>query len=167
MGKRSKVSEVDLPPEEVARRQRQRERQLEARSLGIGVGREKRPVKVERSKAQKVFYKRGKFPDAGAPRVRKRKSEKKQKLSGLPLVILSGLPFTMDEKGCRDLLAERVGGESKVVRAQIAKNQEGKSRGVGFVTFSTEEEAKRACAALEGEEVEGRVLGARVGVNRS
>jgi len=167
MGKRSKVSEVDLPPEEVARRQRQRERQLEARSLGIGVGSEKRPAKVERSKAQKVFYKRGKFPDAGAPRVRKRKSERKQKLSGLPLVILSGLPFTMDEKGCRDLLAERVGGDSKVVRAQIAKNHEGKSRGVGFVTFSTEEEAKRACAALEGEEVEGRVLGARVGVNRS
>ena len=171
MGKRNRTNVVDLPPEEVLRRKRQRERQLEARGLGIGIGSEKRPSKVERSKAQKGFYKRGKFQDSNAPRVRNRrkKTNEKQKLSGLPLVILSGLPFTMDEKGCKDLLVSRLGLDMVrfIVRVQIAKNHEGKSRGVGFVTFSSQDYAERARSALEGEKAEGRVLGARVGVNRS
>jgi RNA recognition motif-containing protein len=39
----------------------------------------------------------------------------------------------------------------------------GRSRGFGFVTFSTSEEADAAIAALDGDEVDGR----RIKVNRA
>jgi len=40
----------------------------------------------------------------------------------------------------------------------IEERQTGRSKGFGFVTFSTEEEAQAAVNAMNGHEVEGRAL---------
>jgi len=40
----------------------------------------------------------------------------------------------------------------------IEERQTGRSKGFGFVTFSTEEEAQAAVSAMNGHEVEGRAL---------
>lgn len=47
----------------------------------------------------------------------------------------------------------------KVVEANVvADKMTGRSRGFGFVTMETEEEAKKAVAELNGAEIEGRKI---------
>ncbi|KAL9261279.1 RNA-binding protein CP33, chloroplastic-like protein [Drosera capensis] len=73
---------------------------------------------------------------------------------------VGNLPWTLTSEALRDVFARQPG----LVSAKIVYEWEtGKSRGYGFVTFRSAEDAKAALAAMDGAEVEGRYLKVRMG----
>lgn len=56
----------------------------------------------------------------------------------------------LDENISEDILREKFSEHGKVCRISIMKDKEGKSRGFGFVEFSTHEEATKALECLNG-----------------
>jgi RNA recognition motif-containing protein len=68
-------------------------------------------------------------------------------------LFVGGLPWATDEAG----LAKAFSQFGNVTDARIICDREtGRSRGFGFVTFETEQEAEKARAAMDGNELEGR-----------
>ena len=59
-------------------------------------------------------------------------------------------------------LREVFSSAGKISRADVALDDAGRSRGYGTVRFSTEEEAARAIATLNGTEVDGRIITVRM-----
>ena len=59
-------------------------------------------------------------------------------------------------------LKEFFAGVGAITRAEIASDEDGRSRGYGTVRFSSEEEAARAIATLNGAEFEGRIITVRM-----
>lgn len=56
-------------------------------------------------------------------------------------------------------LKEHFSSVGTVVEAKIVLDREtGRSRGFGFVTFETEDEAKKAIEELDGSELDGRAI---------
>ncbi|CAM8978128.1 unnamed protein product [Rhodiola kirilowii] len=73
-------------------------------------------------------------------------------------VFIGGVSFTTDEQSLKEAFA-RYG---EVLEARIIMDREtGRSRGFGFVTYTSSEEASSAIQALDGQELHGR----RVKVN--
>ncbi|KAL9263735.1 RNA-binding protein CP33, chloroplastic-like protein [Drosera capensis] len=77
---------------------------------------------------------------------------------------VGNLPRTLTSEALRDVFAKKPG----LVSAKIIyKWETGQSRGYGFVTFASAEDAKAALAAMDGallyQEVEGRYLKVRMG----
>ncbi|XP_052195026.1 glycine-rich RNA-binding protein 3, mitochondrial-like isoform X2 [Diospyros lotus] len=70
-------------------------------------------------------------------------------------VFVGGLPYAMDETSLREVFAEY----GDVVEARIIINNEtGRSRGFGFVSYASSDEASRAIQALDGKDFQGRWL---------
>lgn len=70
-------------------------------------------------------------------------------------LFVGSLPFATTSDQLRDMFAKA----GKVVEANVvADKMTGRSRGFGFVTMETEEEAKKAVAELNGAEIEGRKI---------
>ena len=59
-------------------------------------------------------------------------------------------------------LKEFFSAAGKIVRADIATDDNGRSRGYGTVRYGSEEEAATAIATLNGAEFEGRVITVRM-----
>lgn len=67
---------------------------------------------------------------------------------------VGGLPWTTDNEALQDLFSEY----GEVVEAKVITDREtGRSRGFGFVTFSTEEAAKKSLE-LNGKDYGGRTI---------
>jgi len=75
---------------------------------------------------------------------------------------IGGISYDTTEEGLKNYFAEKAGLEGQpanVTSAQIMTDRyTGKSRGFGFVEFATEEEAKRAAEACNGQDLDGRKL---------
>ena len=68
---------------------------------------------------------------------------------------IGNLPWSMNNDSLRDLFAQY----GEVVEAIIISDRmSGRSKGFGFVTFATEEQAKAAIDAMHEQEVEGRKI---------
>jgi RNA recognition motif-containing protein len=69
-------------------------------------------------------------------------------------VYVGGLPWSTDNDALQGMFTSY----GEVVEAKVITDREtGRSRGFGFVTFASEEEAKKACE-LNGTELEGRTI---------
>ena len=68
---------------------------------------------------------------------------------------VGGLPFTFSDKQLEELFAPHGTVESAKV---IADKYTGKSRGFGFVEFSSASDAQKAITALNGTTIEGRTI---------
>ncbi len=68
---------------------------------------------------------------------------------------VSGLPYAVTEAQLHDLFSEH----GTVASARIVTDRfSGRSRGFGFVEMGSEAEAQAAMEALNGAEIQGRVL---------
>jgi len=70
-------------------------------------------------------------------------------------IYVGNLPFTVDSEKLKELFASFGDIEEAVV---ISDKFSGRSKGFGFVTFSKEEDAKKAIKEMNDKEVEGRNL---------
>lgn len=52
-----------------------------------------------------------------------------------------------------------------MVRKLLARNEPRKGRGFGFVTLSSEEMQQKACAEMNGKEIEGREIAVKVAID--
>ena len=68
---------------------------------------------------------------------------------------VGGLPYSVTDEQLQNTFAAHGTVESAKV---ITDRDTGRSRGFGFVEMSTQEEAEKAIAALNGTELEGRTL---------
>lgn len=72
-------------------------------------------------------------------------------------VYVANLPFALDESTLSDIVKEK--SVSNLQSVKIIKDKEtGKSRGFGYLTFSTKDEAEMAVSALKNTEVDGRLI---------
>jgi len=68
---------------------------------------------------------------------------------------IGNLPFGIDDEKLRKLFSAH----GKVEEATVIKDKfSGRSKGFGFVTFATKEEAEKAIKELNDKEIEGRNL---------
>lgn len=68
---------------------------------------------------------------------------------------VGNLPWSLEDAGLKDLFAQY----GEVVEAVIIKDRySGRSKGFGFVTFTTEEAATAAEAEMAGKDLEGRKI---------
>ena len=70
-------------------------------------------------------------------------------------IYVGNLPFTVDSEKLRELFSAHGDVEEATV---ISDKFSGRSKGFGFVTFSDDENAKKAIKAMNDKEVEGRKL---------
>ncbi|KAK4850144.1 hypothetical protein QYF36_004209 [Acer negundo] len=79
-------------------------------------------------------------------------------------VFVGGLSYNTDETSLREVF-EKYG---CVVEARVILNREtGRSRGFGFVTYNSEEEASSAIQALDGQDIHGRVVKVNYAADRA
>lgn len=70
-------------------------------------------------------------------------------------LFIGNLPWSIDTAGLEEIFAAY----GTVTDAFVMTDREsGRSRGFGFVTFETEEEANAAIEAMDGKEVDGREI---------
>jgi len=78
-------------------------------------------------------------------------------------LFVGGLPWRTDDAGLTQAF-EKFG---TVTEARVIYDREtGRSRGFGFVTFSTDDEAEQARAGMDGSEIEGRRVSVRQAEDR-
>jgi RNA recognition motif-containing protein len=70
-------------------------------------------------------------------------------------IYVGGLPYSITDQSLNDLFAPHGTVESARV---ITDKFTGQSRGFGFVEMASADEAKKAIAALDGSQLEGRTL---------
>ncbi|MCC7204700.1 MAG: RNA-binding protein [Phycisphaeraceae bacterium] len=70
-------------------------------------------------------------------------------------IYVGNLSFKTTEDGLREIFSQH-GGVDEV--AIVTDRETGRSRGFGFVTMGSDDEAKAAIEALNGTEIEGRTL---------
>lgn len=73
------------------------------------------------------------------------------------MLYVSNLPFSFEDGDLKNVFAAY-----KVTTAYVATRRNGRSKGFGFVTFSSSDEQKKAQASLDGKELDGRQLSVKV-----
>ena len=70
-------------------------------------------------------------------------------------VYVGNLPFNVDDEKLRELFSSF----GEIAEVQVIKDKfSGRSKGFGFVTFASKEDAEKAIAKMNDKEVEGRTL---------
>lgn len=79
-------------------------------------------------------------------------------------IYVGNLPWQADDNSLLQLFSEH----GKVLEARVVYDREtGRSRGFGFVTYSSESEVNDAIAALDGADMDGRPLRVNIAEDRS
>jgi RNA recognition motif-containing protein len=73
-------------------------------------------------------------------------------------LFLGNLPWSLKEDQVRELATEF----GEVAECHLPLDQAGRSRGIAFVIFENEADAKKAIEGLDGKEVDGRNIHASV-----
>jgi len=73
------------------------------------------------------------------------------------MLYCSNLPFSFEDKDLKGIFSG-----FEVTSAYVAVRRNGRSKGFGFVTFSTPEQQKKALDAFDGKELDGRTLTVKV-----
>ena len=70
-------------------------------------------------------------------------------------VYVGNLPFSVDDEKLREFFSSF----GEITEVQVIKDKfSGRSKGFGFVTFASKEDAEKAVAKMNDKEVEGRTL---------
>lgn len=70
-------------------------------------------------------------------------------------IYVGNLPFSVNE----DQLKELFGSYGKLVQAEVIKDKfSGRSKGFGFITFETREDAEKAISEMNEKDVDGRAI---------
>jgi len=78
-------------------------------------------------------------------------------------IFVGNLSYDTNDDGLRDAFASF----GSVIDAKVITDREsGRSRGFGFVEFSTPDEANKAIADMDGKEVDGRELAVNIAQER-
>ena len=117
-------------------------------------------------------------PDASAkakgPRARKQRGPPEDGIASKTKVMVANLPYEMREDKLMELFAEYKPASAKIALRPIpkfmvkkleARNAPRKGRGFGFVTLATEELQQKACAEMNGKEIEGREIAVKVAID--
>jgi RNA recognition motif-containing protein len=81
------------------------------------------------------------------------------------VLFVANLGFTIDDAQLAELFTSH---DIHVASARVVRKRWGtprKSKGYGFVDVGSEEEQKKALAALQGKEVDGREIAVKIAVN--
>ena len=78
-------------------------------------------------------------------------------------LFVGGLPWAVDDNGLQDAFASF--GEITDCKV-ITDRDTGRSRGFGFVTFSSSDDARSALNAMNGAELDGRTLNVDIAQDR-
>jgi len=99
------------------------------------------------------------------PRPRRAMGEEPTGEPSKTVLFVANLGFNIDDDALAKLFTEA---DIKVVSARIVRKQYGrprKSKGYGFVDVGDEAEQKKAIEALEGKDVDGRMIAVKIAVN--
>jgi cold-inducible RNA-binding protein len=100
---------------------------------------------------------------SGAARHSQRLGAPGKKLAVAKKLFVGNLDFSTSENDLRDLFAQ----QGSVASADIVLDRmTGRSRGFGFVTYDSDEDAQRAIGALDGTDLNGRRISVSVARER-
>ena len=117
------------------------------------------PSQTGKSKALRPRKQRGP-PDDGVPSKNK--------------VMVANLPYDLREEKLLELFADYSPSSAKIalrpipkfmIRKLQARNEPRKGRGFGFVTLASEELQQKACADMNGKQIEGREIAVKVAID--
>eukprot|EP00898_Chlorokybus_atmophyticus_P002571 jgi/Chlat1/3314/Chrsp22S03472 len=77
-------------------------------------------------------------------------------------LFVGNLAWSMDDEAIADLFSEY----GKVAQARVVTDETGRSKGFGFVTYESAEQADKAIEQLDGQSVEGRVIRVSVAASK-
>ncbi|KIV99401.1 hypothetical protein, variant [Verruconis gallopava] len=118
--------------------------------------------------------------DASKPRSPREPRERKQRgppEDGVPSktkVMVANLPYDLGEEKLLEIFKEYNPTSAKIALRPIprfmikklqARNEPRKGRGFGFVTLASEEMQQKACAEMNGKEIEGREIAVKVAID--
>lgn len=109
-----------------------------------------------------------------ALRPRKQRGPPEDGVPSKTKVMVANLPYDLREEKLLELFAEYNPSSAKIalrpiprfmVRKLQARNEPRKGRGFGFVTLATEELQQKACAEMNGKDIEGREIAVKVAID--
>ncbi|KAF2721727.1 RNA-binding domain-containing protein [Polychaeton citri CBS 116435] len=109
-----------------------------------------------------------------AQRPRKQRGPPEDGVASKTKIMVANLPYDLSEEKLLELFAEYNPTSAKIalrpipkfmVRKLQARNEPRKGRGFGFVTLASEELQQKACADMNGKEIEGREIAVKVAID--
>jgi RNA recognition motif-containing protein len=109
-----------------------------------------------------------------ANRPRKQRGPPEDGVPSKTKIMVANLPYDLREEKLLEIFAEYQPTSAKIalrpipkfmIRKLQARNEPRKGRGFGFVTLPTEEVQQKACADMNGKEIEGREIAVKVAID--
>ncbi|KAL1305918.1 hypothetical protein AAFC00_004061 [Neodothiora populina] len=109
-----------------------------------------------------------------ALRPRKQRGPPEDGVPSKTKVMVANLPYDLREEKLLEIFAEYNPSSAKIalrpiprfmVRKLQARNEPRKGRGFGFVTLATEELQQKACAEMNGKDIDGREIAVKVAID--
>lgn len=109
-----------------------------------------------------------------ANRPRKQRGPPEDGVPSKTKIMVANLPYDLREEKLLEIFAEYNPTSAKIalrpipkfmIRKLQARNEPRKGRGFGFVTLPTEEVQQKACADMNGKEIEGREIAVKVAID--
>ncbi|KAF2084087.1 RNA-binding domain-containing protein [Saccharata proteae CBS 121410] len=107
-------------------------------------------------------------------RERKQRGPPEDGVASKTKVMVANLPYDLREEKLLEIFAEYQPSSAKIALRPIprfmvkklqARNEPRKGRGFGFVTLASEELQQKACAEMNGKEIEGREIAVKVAID--
>lgn len=111
---------------------------------------------------------------SAALRPRKQRGPPEDGVASKTKVMVANLPYDLREEKLLELFADYNPSSAKIalrpipkfmIRKLQARNEPRKGRGFGFVTLATEEMQQKACADMNGKQIEGREIAVKVAID--
>ena len=111
---------------------------------------------------------------SAALRPRKQRGPPEDGVPSKTKVMVANLPYDLREEKLLELFADYQPSSAKIalrpipkfmIRKLQARNEPRKGRGFGFVTLATEELQQKACADMNGKQIEGREIAVKVAID--
>ncbi|OQN97935.1 hypothetical protein B0A48_16239 [Cryoendolithus antarcticus] len=113
-------------------------------------------------------------PRVSEPRERKQRGPPEDGVPSKTKIMVANLPYDLHEEKLLEIFAEYQPTSAKIalrpipkfmVRKLQARNEPRKGRGFGFVTLPSEDAQQKACADMNGKEIEGREIAVKVAID--
>ena len=131
-------------------------------------------LSVAPGEADSITVDPSKTGKSSAPRPRKQRGPPDDGVPSKTKVMVANLPYDLREEKLLELFADYQPSSAKIalrpipkfmIRKLQARNEPRKGRGFGFVTLATEELQQKACADMNGKQIEGREIAVKVAID--